>query len=233
MLGFLKQIFKRKINKKQHIYYIANGSEILPEKLSSSEEYNLVEEMKNGSEEAKNQLIERNLRLVVYTAQKFDNTGSNIEDLISIGTIGLIKAVSSFDNSKNIKLATYASRCIENEILMHLRKISKIKKEVSLDEPLNTDAEGNELCISDILSCEDDEVDVSMDKQDEKDDLKMVLNGLNEKEKEIMCMRYGLSGKSEMTQKEVADFFDISQSYISRIEKKILDKMKIEILKLA
>ncbi|MBR7172273.1 MAG: RNA polymerase sporulation sigma factor SigK [Clostridia bacterium] len=229
MFKFLANLFKRK----NYVYYIANGSEILPEKLSSIEEFNLVEEMKNGSDEAKNQLIERNLRLVVYTAQKFDNTGSNIEDLISIGTIGLIKAVSSFDNSKNIKMATYASRCIENEILMHLRKVSKIKKEVSLDEPLNTDAEGNELCISDILSSETDEVTVSMDKQDEKDDLKRVLNDLSEKEKEIVCMRYGLSGNSEMTQKEVADYFDISQSYISRIEKKILDKMKVEILKLA
>ena len=229
MFKFLKGLFKRK----NQIYYIANGSEILPEKLSSLEEYNLVEEMKKGSDEAKNQLIEHNLRLVVYTAQKFDNTGSNVEDLISIGTIGLIKAVSSFDNSKNIKMATYASRCIENEILMHLRKVSKIKKEVSLDEPLNTDAEGNELCISDILSSDSDEVTFSMDKQDEKDDLKRVLNDLSQKEKEIVCMRYGLSGGSEMTQKEVADFFDISQSYISRIEKKILDKMKVEILKLA
>ena len=229
MIKFLKKLFKRK----NQIYYIANGSEILPEKLSSLEEYNLVEEMKKGSDEAKNQLIEHNLRLVVYTAQKFDNTGSNVEDLISIGTIGLIKAVSSFDNSKNIKMATYASRCIENEILMHLRKVSKIKKEVSLDEPLNTDAEGNELCISDILSSDSDEVTFTMDKQDEKDDLKRVLNDLSQKEKEIVCMRYGLSGGSEMTQKEVADFFDISQSYISRIEKKILDKMKVEILKLA
>ena len=229
MFKFLSNLFKRK----NQIYYIANGSEILPEKLSSTEEYNLVEEMKNGSDEAKNQLIEHNLRLVVYTAQKFDNTGSNVEDLISIGTIGLIKAVSSFDNSKNIKMATYASRCIENEILMHLRKVSKIKKEVSLDEPLNTDAEGNELCISDILSSESDEVTISLDKQDEKDDLKRVLNDLSDKEKEIVCMRYGLSGGSEMTQKEVADFFEISQSYISRIEKKILDKMKVEILKLA
>ena len=229
MIKFLKKLFKRK----NQIYYIANGSEILPEKLSSLEEYNLVEEMKKGSDEAKNQLIEHNLRLVVYTAQKFDNSGSNIEDLISIGTIGLIKAVSSFDNSKNIKMATYASRCIENEILMHLRKVSKIKKEVSLDEPLNTDAEGNELCISDILSSDSDEVTFSMDKQDEKDDLKRVLNDLSQKEKEIVCMRYGLSGGSEMTQKEVADFFDISQSYISRIEKKILDKMIVEILKLA
>lgn len=228
MFKFIK-LFKRK----NCVYYIANGSEILPEKLSADEEYNLVEKMKNGSDEAKNQLIERNLRLVVYTAQKFDNTNTNIEDLISIGTIGLIKAVSSFDNTKNIKLATYASRCIENEILMHLRKSSKIKKEISLDEPLNTDAEGNELCISDILSSAEDEVDYSMDKQDEKDDLKLILFKLSKKEQEIMKMRYGLAGGLEMTQKEVADYFDISQSYISRIEKKILGKMKSEILKLA
>jgi RNA polymerase sporulation-specific sigma factor len=229
MFKFLLKIFKRT----NQVFYIAGPGEILPEKLSTTDEYNLVDEMKNGSAEARNQLIERNLRLVVYTAQKFDNTNVNIEDLISIGTIGLIKAVESFDNNKNIKLATYASRCIENEILMHLRKTAKIKKEISLDEPLNTDSEGNELCISDILSSETDEVDFSMDKQDEKDDLNKVLNDLSEKEKEIMCMRYGLSGKSEMTQKEVADFFEISQSYISRIEKKILDKMKVEILKLA
>lgn len=229
MFKFLKILFKRT----SYIYYIASGTEILPEKLSADEEYNLVEEMKKGSDEAKNQLIERNLRLVVYTAQKFDNTNANIEDLISIGTIGLIKAVSSFDNEKNIKMATYASRCIENEILMHLRKISKTKREVSLDEPLNTDAEGNELCISDILSSENDEVTKNMDKQDENDDLKIVLNELSQKEKDIMCMRYGLSGKTEMTQKEVADYFDISQSYISRIEKKILDKMKVKILNLA
>ena len=229
MFRFLSKLFK----KNNHLYYIANGSEILPEKLSAEEEYNLVEEMKAGSEEAKNQLIERNLRLVVYTAQKFDNTNANVEDLISIGTIGLIKAVSSFDNTKNIKLATYASRCIENEILMYLRKTAKIKKEISLNEPLNTDAEGNELCISDILSSEADEVDFSMDKQDEKDDLKLILFKLSKKEQEIMKMRYGLSGNEEMTQKEVADYFDISQSYISRIEKKILDKMKTEILKLA
>ena len=229
LLKFFKRIFLRK----NQIFYIANGSEILPEKLSADEEFELVEKMKNGSEEAKNQLVERNLRLVVYTAQKFENTNVNMEDLVSIGSIGLIKAVSSFDNGKNIKLATYASRCIENEILMHLRKVSKIKREVSLDEPLNTDAEGNELCISDILSGDVDEVSKNMDKEDETSDLKLILSELSEKEKEIMCMRYGLYGKSEMTQKEVADFFDISQSYISRIEKKILDKMKVEILKLA
>ena len=230
MLNFFKKLFKKSI--KNFIYYIANGTEILPEKLTADEEFELVERMKAGSEESKSQLIERNLRLVVYTAQKFSNTNANIEDLISIGTIGLIKAVGSFDNSKNIKLATYASRCIENEILMHLRKISKIKKEVSLDEPLNTDAEGNELCISDILSSDDD-VTKNIDKEDESDNLKIALNELTDKEKQIMCMRYGLTGKAEMTQKEVADYFEISQSYISRIEKKILDKMKTQILKLA
>ena len=229
MFDFLKRLFCRR----NYCYYIANGTEILPEKLTSDEEYNLVEKMKTGDEQAKNQLIERNLRLVVYTAQKFENTNVNIEDLISIGTIGLIKAVSSFDNEKNIKLATYASRCIENEILMTLRKSSKLKREVSIDEPLNTDAEGNELCISDLLCGDKDEVSKNMDKQDESSNLNLVLNSLTEKEKEIMCMRYGLTGKSEMTQKEVADYFEISQSYISRIEKKILDKMKSDILKLA
>ena len=229
MIKFLLKIFQRQKN----IYYIANGGEILPEKLSANEEYRLVEEMKNGSEEARNQLIERNLRLVVFTAQKFDNTNVSMEDLISIGTIGLIKAVGSFNNEKNIKMATFASRCIENEILMHLRKTSKQRREVSLDEPINTDSEGNALCIADTLSGDPDEVSRDMDKKDEKSNLIEVLNNLNEKEKEIMCMRYGLYGKSEMTQKQVADFFDISQSYISRIEKKILDKMKSEILKLA
>lgn len=229
MFKILKNLF-RKIN---YVYYIANGSEILPEKLDAESEFNLVEEMKSGSERARNELIERNLRLVVYTAQKFGSSNVGIEDLISIGTIGLIKAVGSFNNEKNIKLATYASRCIENEILMHLRKTSKQRREVSLDEPLNTDSEGNELCIADILSGDPNEVSKNMDKEDEKSNLREVLNSLSEKEKEIMCMRYGLAGKSEMTQKQVADYFEISQSYISRIEKKILDKMKVEILKLA
>ena len=229
MFKFLLKIFKRT----NQVFYIAGPGEILPEKLSAADEIILVDEMKNGSSEARNQLIERNLRLVVYTAQKFDNTNVSVEDLISIGTIGLIKAVESFDNNKNIKLATYASRCIENEILMHLRKVVKQKFEVSLDEPLNTDAEGNELCISDILCTDKDEVTGNMDKEDEFSNLKYVLDGLNDKEKEIMFMRYGLKGKSEMTQKQVADYFDISQSYISRIEKKILEKMKTAILKLA
>lgn len=228
MIKFLSKLFRRT----NSVFYIANGGEILPEKLDAKEEYMLVEEMKNGSEEARNQLIERNLRLVVYTAQKFDNTSICMEDLISIGTIGLIKAVGSFNNEKNIKMATYASRCIENEILMYLRKVAKQKKEVSLDEPINTDSEGNELCIADTLSGDKDEVSKNMDKKDEKSDLFEVLNGLPSKEKQIMCMRYGIGGNNEMTQKEVADFFEISQSYISRIEKKILDKMKLEILKL-
>ncbi len=233
MFRFLRNLFARFFKKTNYVYYIANGTEVLPEKLSSSEEARLLKEMKEGSEEARNQLIERNLRLVVYTAQKFDNTSVNVEDLISIGTIGLIKAIGSFDNEKNIKVATYASRCIENEILMHLRKVSKTRREISIDEPLNIDSDGNELCISDILSGEADEVSKNIDKEDESANLRQVLNELNDKEKEIMCMRYGLLGGGEMTQKQVADYFDISQSYISRIEKKILDKMKIEILKLA
>lgn len=230
MFKFLKKIFSRQSN---GIFYIANAGEILPEKLSDNDEREMTDKMKIGSDEARNQLIERNLRLVVYTAQKFSNTNVSIEDLISIGTIGLIKAVESFDNSKNIKLATYASRCIENEILMHLRKVSKQKQEVSLYEPLNTDLDGNELCICDVLSGDVDEVSKNLDKQDEFSNLTYVLEHLSQKEKEIMYMRYGFGGKSEMTQKQVADYFEISQSYISRIEKKILDKMKIAINKLA
>lgn len=230
MFKFLKKIFSRQ---PRQIFYIATAGEILPEKLSANDEREMADKMKVGSEEARNQLIERNLRLVVYTAQKFSNTNVSIEDLISIGTIGLIKAVESFDNSKNIKLATYASRCIENEILMHLRKVSKQKQEVSLYEPLNTDADGNELCIGDVLSGEIDEISKNMDREDEFSNLNLVLSNLSQKEKEIMYMRYGFGGRGEMTQKQVADYFEISQSYISRIEKKILDKMKIAINKLA
>ena len=229
MFNFLRKLFLTR----KSVYYIATGGEILPEKLSADAELEMTNRMKTGNDEARNQLIERNLRLVVYTAQKFDNTNASTEDLISIGTIGLIKAVESFDNSKNIKLATYATRCIENEILMYLRKTSKQKQEVSLFEPLNTDSEGNELCISDVLSGEVDEVSVNIDKEDEMLNLTTVLDSLSKKEKEIMYMRYGFGGKDEMTQKQVADYFDISQSYISRIEKKILDKMKTAIMKLA
>jgi len=208
------------------VFYICSGGEVLPEKLSNEEEFNLAEKLKNGDEEAKTELIERNLRLVVYTAQKFENTGESTEDLISIGTIGLIKAVSSFNNDKNIKMATYASRCIENEILMHLRKTTKIKKEMSLDEPLNQDKDGNVLTISDVLGTEADTVSKGSEIEAEKDVLKLALDLLPDKEKLIMNLRYGLSSGEEMTQKQVADSLNISQSYISRLEKKILEKLK-------
>ena len=209
------------------------NSKSFPEVLSPEEERHYLNLWEQKNFDARNTLIEHNLRLVAHIVKKFENYKDEKDDLLSIGTFGLIKAIDTYNFKSNTKLATYASRCIENEILMHLRKVSKIKKEVSLDEPLNTDAEGNELCISDILSSGEDEVSVNMDKEDESSNLNYVLNELTEKEKEIMCMRYGLSGKSEMTQKEVADYFEISQSYISRIEKKILEKMKVEILKLA
>jgi len=187
----------------------------------------------NGDNHAKQELIERNLRLVVYTAQKFENSGTSIEDLISVGTIGLIKAVSSFKGDKNIKLATYASRCIENEILMHLRKINRIKKEVSIDDPINTDSEGNELCIADVLGTENDYVSKDVEKDDETKMVRDIIKNLPEREKEIVDLRYGFTNGEEMTQKEVADKLNISQSYISRIEKKILKRLKKEIAKYA
>lgn len=214
------------------VFYICAGGEVLPEKLSSEEEYALAEKLKIGDEGAKSELIERNLRLVVYTAQKFENTGVPTEDLISIGTIGLIKAVSSFNNDKNIKMATYASRCIENEILMHLRKTTKMKREFSLDEPLNQDKDGNVLTISDILGTEPDTVSKGVENEAERDVLRLALDLLPDRERLIMNMRYGLYSGDEMTQKEVADSLKISQSYISRLEKKILDKLKDFILEL-
>ena len=210
--------------------YISLG-ESLPTPLTPEEEQEVVLKMLSGDENARLTLIERNLRLVVYIAKKFDNTRVELDDLVSIGTIGLIKSISGFDPTKNIKLATFASRCIENEILMHLRKVSKIRREVSLDEPLNTDAEGNELCISDILCSEKDDVTQNIDKEDEFSNLKIALEELGDKEKEIMLMRYGLRGKTEMTQKQVADYFEISQSYISRLEKRIMKRLKKEIVR--
>jgi len=230
MFSLIKKLLKLiKISfqgENQDVFYICSGGEVLPDKLSSSEEFNLAEKLKLGDENAKKELIERNLRLVVYTAQKFENTGESTEDLISIGTIGLIKAVSSFNNDKNIKMATYASRCIENEILMHLRKTTKIKKEFSLDEPLNQDKDGNVLTIADVLGTEPDTVSKASENEAEKDVLKLALDLLPDREKLIMNMRYGLYSGDEMTQKEVADSLNISQSYISRLEKKILDKLK-------
>ncbi len=207
------------------------GNEALPNPLDSEEEKILLEEMNKGNENAKVRLVEHNLRLVVYIAKKFESTGLDLEDLISIGAIGLIKAVQTYKFDKNIKLATYASRCIENEILMQLRKVSRTKAEVSIDEPLNFDADGNELLLSDILYAEEDSVSKNLDLSVEKQLLWEAIKRLNEREQEIMILRFGLAGKEERTQKEVADMMGISQSYISRIEKKILDRLKKDLLK--
>lgn len=236
MFKILKKFFEkiRKItNKNQDVFYICQGGETLPEKLSQEEEIILTSRLSNGDEGAREELISRNLRLVVYTAQKFENTGVCTEDLISIGTIGLIKAVSSYDPEKKIKMATYASRCIENEILMFLRKSTKTKREISLEEPINTDGDGNELTFADVLGTEPDIVSKNSENQAEKDILRIAIELLPEREREIMDMRYGLSHGVEMTQKEVADKLEISQSYISRLEKKILEKLKEEMRKLA
>ena len=189
------------------------------------EEQNLSEKLANGDEKAREKLIVHNLRLVVYIAKKFENSGVNIEDLISIGTIGLIKAVNTFSPEKNIKLATYASRCIENEILMHLRKIASQKIEVSLDEPLNTDWDGNELMLADVLGSDVDEISREIEEDDEKKILREIIENLPEREREIIDMRFGLGEKEELTQKEVADKMGISQSYISRLEKRIIKKL--------
>ncbi len=209
---------------KRDVHYI-NGPVSLPEPLSVEEEQTLSESLANGDEKAREKLIVHNLRLVVYIAKKFENSGVNIEDLISIGTIGLIKAVNTFSPEKNIKLATYASRCIENEILMHLRKIASQKVEISLDEPLNTDWDGNELILADVLGNEGDEINREMEEEDEKRILLQVIDTLPEREKEIIDMRFGLGEKEELTQKQVADKLGISQSYISRLEKRIIKKI--------
>ena len=219
------------IRDKEKLHYIC-GKEALPTPLSFEEERELVMEMLDDKENARQKLIEHNLRLVVYIAKKFENTGLDLEDLISVGTIGLIKAVNSFDGEKKIKLATYASRCIENEILMHLRKIVKLKHEVSLDEPLNVDWEGNELLLSDVLGTDNDSVYKDLENSVEHELLWEVLKKLSVRDLKIIKMRFGLLGNGEMTQKEVADVMGISQSYISRIEKKIIHKLKKEIVRL-
>ena len=218
------------LDKDNALYYIT-GNEALPMPLSAQEEQEVFKKLSEGSVEAKGTLIERNLRLVVYIARKFDNTGIDLEDLISVGTIGLIKAVNSFVVEKNIKLATYASRCIENEILMYLRRMVKVRLEVSLDEPLNVDWEGNELLMSDILGTEPDIVSKDIENSVEKQLLWAAINKLNKREQEIMQMRFGLAGLEEKTQKEVADMLGISQSYISRLEKKIIFRLKRDIVK--
>ena len=212
------------------LYYIA-GSDVLPPPLEPSEEENYLKRMRCG-EDVRPVLIERNLRLVVYIAKKFENTGVGIEDLISIGTIGLIKAINTFDTNKNIKLATYASRCIENEILMHLRKITKIRNEVSIDEPLNVDWDGNELLLSDILGGDPDQVNKEIEGEVDRKLLNSAIDKLTNREKNIMELRFGLKSGKEKTQKEVADMLGISQSYISRLEKKIIKRLKREISKL-
>lgn len=207
------------------VMYIG-GSDILPAPVSAEEERDLICRLCEGDTEAKKILVERNLRLVVYIARRFENTGVGIEDLISIGTIGLIKAVGTFKPDKNIKLATYSSRCIENEILMHIRKISNQKTEISLDEPINTDWDGNELLLSDILGTDSECVVRPLEEDAERQLLKQALAKLPEREKEIVSMRFGLGGKTEKTQKEVADIMGISQSYISRLEKRIMLRLR-------
>lgn len=209
------------------------GSDLLPAPLKREEEEMYVRLSDEGDEYAKATLIERNLRLVVFIARKFENTGIGIEDLISIGAIGLIKAVNSFNLDRQIKLATYASRCIENEILMVLRRTSRTKSEVSFDEPLNTDWDGNELLLSDIMGTEPDLVSKDIEADEEKQALRQAIEKLNHREKEIINLRYGMLGGDEHTQKEVADMMGISQSYISRLEKKIIGKLHRDLLKLA
>lgn len=208
------------------IYYI-NGSETLPPPLSAEEEEQMINNIHTSY--AKDALIEHNLRLVVYIAKRFENTGSNIEELISIGTVGLMKAVSTFNTEKNIKLATYASRCIENEILMFIRKRQSQRREISIDEPLNVDWDGNELLLSDILGSEGDSVSKAMEEDEERRILREAVRSLNEREQIIIEMRYGLVSGKELTQKEVADALGISQSYISRLEKKIMGCLRKKI----
>jgi len=217
--------------KTDEIYYIG-GSEALPPPLTKEEEEILLKKLPNGDETARSLLIERNLRLVVYIARKFENTGINIEDLISIGTIGLIKAVNTFNPEKKIKLATYASRCIENEILMHLRRNNKNRSEVSFDEPLNIDWDGNELLLSDVLGTDEDIITKDLEATVDRHLLMKALHQLNDREKQIMELRFGLDGGEEKTQKDVADMLGISQSYISRLEKRIIKRLRKEFNKM-
>ncbi|MBE5745217.1 MAG: RNA polymerase sporulation sigma factor SigE [Clostridiales bacterium] len=233
------QLFLQKINcieAKNTVDYVCGDGAALPLPLSTQEENETLTKMFCGEdverEKAKADLIQHNLRLVVYIARKFDNTGVDNDDLISIGTIGLIKAINSFKTDKNIKLATYASRCIENEILMYLRRVARLKSEVSFDEPLNTDFDGNELLLSDVLGTSADTVYGDIEANAEKEQLREALKKLTDRERKIMSLRFGLGGGEEMTQKDVADLLGISQSYISRLEKKIILRLKKEIAKM-
>lgn len=213
------------------VYYV-NSPQTLPPPLKKAEEEKYIAEFMNGSDRAREKLIVHNLRLVVYIAKKFENSGVNIEDLVSIGTIGLIKSVNTFRPDKNIKLATYSSRCIENEILMHLRKVNQQKSDISLDEPLNVDWDGNELLLSDVLGSDGLEINYNVEDEDEKRILLLCMESLSERERLIMNMRFGLGGQKEHTQKEVADILGISQSYISRLEKQIILRLKKDIEKI-
>lgn len=228
----IKSIANYLLFQKNEVHYIG-GAEILPAPLSSEEETLLLTHLDDDVLEARQTLIEHNLRLVVYIAKKFDNTGVGVEDLISIGTIGLIKAINTFKSDKNIKLATYASRCIENEILMHLRRNSRIKTEVSIDEPLNVDWDGNELLLSDILGTEEDLVYKDIEDEVDLNLLEQAMDILSDRERTIIELRYGIGhDDEEMTQKEVADLLGISQSYISRLEKKIIRRLRKEMIRL-
>ena len=231
ILEKLKKLLKKFSFSENLLRYI-NGGEVLPSPFSAEEEASLVKKLESGNEAVKDELVEHNLRLVVYIARRFQNTGVDLDDLISVGTIGLIKAVGSFSSEKNVKLATFASRCIENEILMHLRRTVKLKNEVSFDEPLNVDGDGNELVLADVMGTDSDAVYKKIENGVESELLKEALSKLNVREKEIMEMRYGLNGGDEKTQREVADMLGISQSYISRLEKKIIVRLKKEFAKM-
>lgn len=230
LISIIKGWLERRLLPEKSLFYIG-GSDILPAPLDKAEEEKAIIAMESGDESAKKLLTEHNLRLVVYISRRFENTGVNLEDLISIGTIGLIKSINTFRSDKNIKLATYASRCIENEILMHLRKISNQRSEVSFDEPLNTDWDGNELLLSDVLGTDDDEVCRPLEDDADRQMLLNAVNSLGTREKNIITLRFGLGGGSEYTQKEVADMMGISQSYISRLEKRIIHRLRREIIR--
>ena len=231
MLVVLRKLVKM-FSLSENILHFIGGGEVLPLPFTPDEETQMLSKLADGEEEIRNSLIEHNLRLVVYIARRFENTGVDLDDLVSVGAIGLIKAVNSFNAEKNIKLATYASRCIENEILMHLRRTVKIKSEVSFEEPLNTDWEGNELMLSDVMGTDGDIVYKKIENGVETELLGVALTKLNNREREIMELRYGLNGEDEKTQKEVADMLGISQSYISRLEKKIIGRLKKEFSKM-
>ena len=230
MVRLLNFLVRMGLIPRKGIYYIG-GSDVLPPPLKGADELAALVALERGDEQAKQTLIEHNLRLVVYIARRFESTGINLEDLISIGTIGLIKAIGTYRLDKNIKLATYASRCIENEILMHIRKTAGQKAEVSLDEPINMDYDGNELLLSDILGTEEDVVTGHLEDAVDLQLLRQALKELPEREREIVLMRYGLEGRKELTQKEVAQKMGISQSYISRLEKRIMLRLRKELLR--